>query len=299
MKINTHVVLFFSSALFLTLSSCGGNAGKEDEKKEIKEQALDPKSSINQEFEGKLFSIPSPIETAILIKSVSSLYNGKMLNTPDKVNNYATTYQRALNLGIYGADLGYATLYSQNKESMKYLDALQKLADGLGISSAFDANFVKRFESNSTNKDSLLVIVQDSYRVGDNFLKKNKQKDVSSLILAGGWIESMYFATQLNATSKNETIIHRIGDQKQSLETILSLMTEFNTNNMNDGLINDLNMLKASFDKIEFNYQYVEPKTNAAKHYTVFSHRSTVKASDEVIAEITTKINEIRTKIIG
>lgn len=292
------IVLFCTATLLLSVTSCGGDAEKE-KKDEVKTHVLDVNSSINTEFEGKLFSIPSPIETAILIKSANSNYNGKMLNSASRVGDYASTYQRALNLGVYGADLGYATLYGQNKESLNYLNALEKLGDGLGISSAFDKNFAKRFEANSSNKDSLLVIVQDAYRVGDNFLKKNKQKDVSSLILTGGWIESMYFATELNKLGRNEAIINRIGDQKQSLETIISLMEEFNTNGVNDDLIKDLKVLKGYFDNIKCTYSYVEPMTNAEKHLTVLNHHSSVAASDEVIAEITTKINEIRTKIIG
>ena len=298
MKMKSTIVMFCSATLVLSITSCGGDSEKE-KKDEIKSHVLDANSSINTEFEGKLFSIPSPIETAILIKSASSNYNGKMLNSASRVGDYASTYQRALNLGVYGADLGYATLYGQNKESLNYLNALEKLGDGLGISSAFDANFAKRFEANSANKDSLLVIVQDAYRVGDNFLKKNQQKDVSSLILTGGWIESMYFATELNKLGRNEAIINRVGDQKQSLETIILLMEEFNKNGTNDDLIKDLKVLKEYFDNIKVTYSYVEPMTNAAKHLTVLNHHSSVAASDEVIGQITTKIKEIRTKIIG
>lgn len=295
-----HTFTILSSVLmFATLSSCGGDEAKEKEKKnKIDAYILDENSSVNTEFEGKLFSIPSPIELAMLIRSANPTYSAALLNDPSKASNYASTNIKALNLGVFGADLAYATLYGQNKECLNYLNALQSLGDGLGISGAFDAAFVKRFEKNSTNEDSMLVIVQDAYRMGDNFLKKNKQKNISSLILTGGWIESMYFATQINKAKKNQEIINRIGNQKQTLNTIIDLMKQFESNGSNSELISSLSDLKTSFDKIKFEYTYVEPMTNAEKHLTVLNHGSSVSASDEVIAEITAKINTLRTKII-
>lgn len=44
----------------------------------------------------------------------------------------------------------------------------------------------------------MLVILSDAFRKGDSFLKQNKRKNVSALILAGGWIESMHFDTLPN-----------------------------------------------------------------------------------------------------
>jgi hypothetical protein len=292
------ITLLGTTLIVAMLSSCGGDSKKE-EKEKIDSYALDSSSSVNAAFEGKLFSIPSPIETAILIKAASPNYDAGLLNDAGKVSNYATSMQRALNLGIYGADLAYATLYGQNKECLNYLKALQNLGDNLGISGAFDADFIKRFEVNSTNQDSLLVVVQDAYRMGDNFLKKNEQKNISSLILTGGWIESLYFATSINSSAKNQSIINRIGDQKQSLETIISLMKKFNEDGENNSIISDLEALKTSFDKIQFDYSFVEPVTNAEKHLTVLNHRSSVTVTDEVVAEINNKIKEIRTKIVG
>jgi hypothetical protein len=195
--------------------------------------------------------------------------------------------------------LGYATLFGQQKESLNYLKALQTLADGLSISGAFDKTFVERFERNMSKQDSLLVIVQDAYRTGDNFLKTNKQKDVSALILAGGWIESLYFACSLNEQKKNDRILERIGEQKQSLETLLFILEAYNTNGMNDELLKDLNDLNVSFKEITLTYMYNEPTTKADKNLTILNHTSSVNISDELAKQITEKIKAIRTKIIA
>lgn len=299
MKLSSNVLFFGLASAALIFSSCGGEKPGENEQQELLSHQIDSTSAINAEFEGKIFSIPSPIQTAILLKQASGTYNPSLVNPSENAGKYSTTYSRALNLGVYGADMGYATLFGQQKESLSYLKALQTLADGLSISGAFDKDFVERFESNMSNEDSLLIIVQDAYRTGDNFLKTNKQKDVSSLILAGGWIESMYFACQLNAQQSNPKIIERIGEQKQSLETLLSILEGYNTNNMNDELLADLNELNELFKEITFSYTYQEPTTNVEKKLTTLNHSSSVEMSNELVASITEKISALRNKIIA
>lgn len=299
MKSYAKFLLFGAIPGVMFVSSCEGDSVDADGEKELKTHEVDSTSALNAEFEGKIFSIPSPIQTAILLKQASGTFNPELINPSENAGNYATTYSRALNLGVYGADLGYASLFGQQKESLNYLQALQTLADGLSISGAFDKNFVERFERNMNKEDSLLIIVQDAYRTGDNFLKTNKQKDVSSLILAGGWIESMYFACKLNAQKSNPQIIERIGEQKQSLETLLSILEGYNTNNMNDELLSDLASINELFQQIEFSYTYKEPTTDAKNRITTLNHVSSVKMSDELVASITEKIITLRNKIIG
>ena len=298
MKSYSKFLLFGAISGVVFISSCGGS-NESDDAKELKTHEVDSTSAINAEFEGKIFSIPSPIQTAILLKQASGTFNADLINPSENADNYATTYSRALNLGVYGADLGYASLFGKQKESLGYLKALQTLADGLSISGAFDKEFAERFERNMSKEDSLLIIVQDAYRTGDNFLKTNKQKDVSSLILAGGWIESMYFACKLNEQKSNSEIIELIGEQKQSLETLLSILEGYNTDNMNDDLLKDLNSINELFKQVDFTYTYREPVTDAKNRITTLNHDSTVEMSDELVASITAEIITLRNKIIG
>lgn len=299
MKFNTSLILIGLVAGVTFFTSCNNETTSTEGDEVLRSHDVDSTSALMAEFEGRIFSVPSPIQTAILLRQASGTFDAKLINAAENAGNYSTTYTRALNLGVYGADLGYATLFGQQKESLNYLKALQTLADGLSISGAFDKTFVERFERNMSKQDSLLVIVQDAYRTGDNFLKSNKQKDVSALILAGGWIESLYFACSLNAQKKNERILERIGEQKQSLETLLFILEAYNTNGMNNALLADLNDLNTSFKEITLTYIYNEPTTKADKNLTVLNHSSSVNISDDLAKQITEKITAIRTKIIG
>lgn len=275
------------------IASCNGTT----DKSEIDKAVLDPNSSINTNFDGKLFSIPSPIQMSLLLKEANIPFNEGLLNQIDKSKKYTTEHQQALNLGIYGTDLGYASINEQNGISLKYLSVVEGLTSKLGLEGAFDKNFMTRFEKFHTNKDSIMGIISDAFRKGDNFLKNAKRKSTSSLILTGGWIESMNFACKLNSIKENQNIINRIGEQQQTLTSLIEILEEYNTNNLNDVLIADLTELKTIYDKVVIDYQFVAPKTNEAKKETTLQHTYKVKVDKAVLAEIGSKISAIRDKI--
>lgn len=299
MILNTKVSLFGGLLVVASLFSCEDNSAPvaDEGKKKINQEFNDPNRSFNTTFDGKLFSIPSPIQTALLIKNANMTFNQDLLNPTDKVSSYTSEVKKAINLGIYGADLGYTTLYNQNSQALNYLNAVESLSNDLGIAGAFDKTFLERFEGNSNNQDSMLVILTDAFRKGDNFLKQNQRKNVSALILAGGWIESMHFATKLYSTSKNEEVLGRIGEQKQSLSTLIEILEKYNEANANDEVLTHLTDLSASFEKVNIEYTYAEPTTDVEKRVTTFNNQTNVVITDQVLQEILTKTVALRTTV--
>jgi len=294
MKVN-HFMLFGAFAL-ITLS-CGDNGN--GDKETIDAELIDPKSSLNTNFDGKIFSIPSPILTAMLIKNTSKTYFGDILNPSNNADKYNSEFSRALNLGVFGADLGYASLYDQKADAINYLATVEKLTSALGLEGAFDATFMKRYENNLSNKDSMMIVVSDAFKKADLFLKNSNRKSTSSLILTGGWIESMYFACQLSAKSGNTEIVQRIGEQKQTLATIIEILNEYNKMGSNDDLIEQLVDLAKAFDDVKMIYTYAEPETNAEKKITTLKHTTTYEISEATLKSISQKLTAIRTSIIS
>lgn len=288
------------------LLSCGGegvdvdNDGPDsNELVIVTNDVLDSAAAMNTNINGKIFSIPSPIQMVSLIKSQDDVYNEAILTDPKNVDNFTTTFKRAINMGVYGADLGYATVYEKNLQAVSYLSSVDKLSTDLGISGAFDADLVQRFIDNGNNQDSMLVIMSEGYRKGDQFLKDNEQHDVASLILTGGWVESLYFATTIFKKTKDQEIANRIGEQKTGLKTILELLEDFNTEGTYTELITDLTALQGDFDQIKFNYQYIEPVTMPDKFQTNIKSKSSVQVDEEVLNAIVDKVAAIRNKLIG
>jgi hypothetical protein len=294
MKRTTITFLIGATVFSLALFSCG-----ESEKgNEIDKEVFDPNSSLNTVFDGKIFSIPSPIQIAYLIKDLDLTYDGSILNDDKIATKYSTEHKQALNLGIYGTDLGYLTLYEQKSLSMNYLNSIEKLSSQLGLDAAFDSSFITRFESNNGNEDSMIFLMSDAFRKADNFLKNANRKSTSALILTGGWIESMFLACELNKKKDSDGIKTRIAEQKQTLSSIIDLLVEYNKGGSNDELIAQLEDLQVSFDKIAMTYEYEAPETDKDKKITTFNHKLKVEFSKEVLTEITTKLGAIRGSII-
>lgn len=284
-----------STGIVLMISSCGT---EEEKKPEISKEVIDPNSSLNAKFDDKIFSIPSPMQMAVLLEESKSPYNELLLNDLDRVGDYTSEYKKALNLGVYGTDLGYVSIYKQNSIALKYLSTIEKLTSKLGLEGAFDKDFMSRFERNSTNKDSMMVIVSDAFKKSDNFLKSNNRKSVSALILVGGWIESMYLACNLNTEHANQKILDRIAEQTETLNTIIELLTDYNKKGEWDELITDMEGLKFYFDQITIEYEFMQPLTNAKTKTTTLRHKTVVSVDSNTLNFINQKIESIRGKVI-
>lgn len=285
-------------AMFLTLGMVGCSEDPEVDSNVVDKEVLDLEGSLNSVFDGKIFSIPSPIQTAYLIQDLDLSFDDSMLNDDSNVSNYVSEYEQALNLGIYGADLGYVSIYEEKGAAMRYLTTIKKLTSDLGLESAFDSNFISRFEENSEVQDSMVQLMSDAFSRADNFLKKSDRKAVSALVLAGGWVESLYFSVELNNKKSSDKMLRRIGEQKETLKTLIELLQEYNDEGKNDQLIEELKDLMATFEKIDLKYEYEMPETDEKEKLTKLTHRLTVTVSDAVLEEIRSKITSIRNNII-
>ncbi len=292
--------VFALSAVAVFAFSCGGEESTvETVETETVTEKKDPNKAQLLEIDGKVFSIPSPIQTALLIKKAGTNYNKDMLNTPSKVTNYSTNFKKAINLGIYGADLGYVTLYDQTQDAISYLTAIKTIADDIGVSSAFDMALVERFEKNIGNQDSLLALVSDAYKSSDRYLKNNQQNDIGGLILAGGWIESLYFATTAAEMTSEQKIIERIAEQKTTLYNLIKLLTPYYSKPEFTSLIDDLMELNEMFEDVEFTYTFVKPTVDAENKTTTINSTTEVNINEAQLKAISEKLIQIRIAIIS
>jgi len=282
--------------VMLVLSSC-----KEKVEEEEEVEPLDSNKTSIVNINGTLFSIPSPIQTAMLLKQVGAPYNKAMLNGPGKISGYSTEAKRALNLGAYGADLGYIILYQQTQEAIGYLSAVKKLSEDVGISGAFDAKLIERFKLNMANKDSLLVFTSEAFRSSDAYLKNNDRAKVSSLIIAGGWVESLFFTSEMfsGKVADKTKLLERIGEQKTTLDNLIKLLAPYYQEEGLTEFIDSLLDLASEFDKIEVNYVFVKPTTDEANKITTINSTTEVKIAPELLSIIQEKVKNIRGLIIN
>jgi hypothetical protein len=295
---NLRNQVFTMAVLTVFAVSCGGDEPTDDQIEDPIENT-DPNDGQLMEIDGKVFSIPSPIQTAMLIKNSGTNYNKDILNEPSKVTNYSTNFKKAINLGIYGADLGYVTMYDQTQDAISFLTAVKSIGDDLGVSSAFDLELVERFEKNIGNQDSLLVLVSDAYKSSDRYLKGNQQNDIGGLILAGGWIESLYFATNAAEMTGNKDIIKRIGEQKTTVYNLIKLLTPYYSKPEFTTLVDDLMELNEIYEQVESTYTFVKPTVDVENKTTTVNSTTVVNITDEQVKAITEKVMKMRIDIIS
>ena len=169
------------------------------------------------------------VEMSSSFQSIEATYNVKLINSPANVNSYETSTDKALNLGVYAVDLSYAKYFDQFEQAGKYLKNMNKLSTELGIPNDKFLKSVKRIETNLTNKDSLVFIANELYKSTEDYLKANDKESAAALIIAGGWTEALYIATQLvNVHKSDNELIERIAEQKHSVEDLLSLLNKYN-----------------------------------------------------------------------
>lgn len=245
---------------------------------------------------GEIFSVPSPIQFTTLIKKSGAAYNKEILNPANKSASYSTNFSKALNLGIYGADLGYVIVYDQTQDAIAYLKTTKQVSDDLGLVGVFNENMIDRFTKNIGNKDSLLVLTSDAFRMGDAYLKDNDRMDVSALILAGGWIESLYLATNISKAKPNEDIKNRIAEQKLSLQSVIKSLAQYN---VEPELMDKLTDLSTVYDGIEFKYTYEKPTTDPVSKITTINSKTEVIVTPGQMESISQKIKAIRSQITG
>jgi hypothetical protein len=277
------------------LTSCDG---RKDADSEDLIDSTDTIKSTVLNIGGELFSIPSPIQTAMLVQRSGIEYDKSVLSPANKQNTYSTEFSMALILGIYGADLGYVSLYNQNQDALGYLASIKHLSDRLGVSAAFDQATMERIKNNLTNRDSMMVLVGLAYRASDAYLKDNKRNDISSLVLAGGWIESMHFSYSAYKNKKNDQLKLRIAEQKQALSSLVRIL-DANESEEARELSASLGEVSKVYEGVTFKYQFVEPTTDPEKRITYINSTTEVNVTDDQIREIGDKISTIRNKIVN
>lgn len=289
-----------STIIVFGLVGCG-DSGEKSEKKDVNTNG----QNINQgpelvEFGGTLFSIPSPYQIAVLVKDLNLEYNKDFLNPTTNMSKYTNNFKKALNLGVFGANLGYLNIYEQTPDAINYFGVIKKLSEDLDLLGAFDAQTINRIETNMGNKDSLMFIMSNTYRKSDAYLKANDRTDVGVLILAGGWIEGLNILCNLAIQDPlQQEIIYRIAEQKHPLENMIKILSPYyNETKEYTELIEALIDLAYEFDGIDINYTYEAPEVDVENKLTVINSKSEVIISDEQLKTIYKKIDEIRKTII-
>lgn len=291
MKIN--YLLLAPLSLSLLLASCGGDKteGTEDL---AATDTTKTEVSTNQVTE-TFFQVPSPGEMLTFIKMVGGKNNKNVsfLNNPANQKNYTDNKLKALNFGIYSCDLSYCSIFEIGSEALKYFAVVKQLGDQIGVSSAIKPEVLKRLEGNVGNPDSLSVITDDLYFSSFETLESGRQGPTLSLVVAGGWIESLYIATNLAKYEPNSPVVERLADQKYTLDNLIEFLKKYEKENADvASVVVQFTELQAEFNKIGEKDAAVATSTDKSKK--VLGGGKELVISAEQYKVIVEKIKSIR-----
>lgn len=246
-------------------------------------------------------NITSPVEIANLLQQMAVPFSQDYIASSIDANKQTTSFQKAITLGILGADLGYLNMYEKTGSSIDILSSIRKLAEGIRVGQFFDFETIKRLSLNKSNLDSLLFLSIDSYTQIDKYLRDNDRGQLSSLMIIGVWIEGQYLATQVMKEYPDPMLRDRIGEQKIILNDLIMLAspycghdTEFRS------LCQDLQNIREAYRDIKITYTLGEPESVEENGGLVIrqTETSVVEMTDEHLASIIKESKNIRDKLI-
>jgi len=288
---NKSTLLFLSAITALSLSSCGGGDKGDDVETADTTKTEEAKGPVSETF----FQVPSPGEMLTFIKMVGGKNNKNVsfLNPPANEKNYTDTKLKALNFGVYSCDLSYCSIFEIGSESLKYFKTVKMMGDQIGVSTAIKPEVLKRLESNISSPDSLAVITDDVYFSSFEALEDSKQGPTLALVVAGGWLESIFIAINLAKFEPNSPIIERLADQKYTLENLLEFLKKHEGDENVAAVKSDFDGLLAEFNKIGEKDAGPAKKQDSKAAATLGGGKQLV-ITEEVYNSITNKIKSIR-----
>ncbi len=299
-RITSGILLVFILVMGL-LAGCKG--GKKTTVENVAVEPPKDNTAVLQDIKQakKIFdALPSPLESAMLIKSAGARFDEKLLNPVANVNKYVTNKALALNLGIYTCDLSFASLYEQTQLLIDYMNAAKKMADGLGILKAIEQTDIDKLEENINNSDVIMDVVSQTFMNSNSYLEDNGQPATAAIVLVGGWIEGLYISTQLVDMKEfnGNKLVGRIIDQKLSIDILINLLQSSKGNPSVDELLVEVGKLKAVFDKIKIDTSPVRPEYDQASNTTILKSEVKTDMTPEVFKELSSIVTEIRNSFV-
>jgi len=235
------------AATVLSLSSCGGSSPQAGNP--IAETAIEvEKAEVEKEVEEFIYPLPTPFKLTQMLNDIGASFILSLANPAENAGKYITEQTKAVNLGIYGSDLSYASVYNQKQSSIDYLNVSNQLVEELNFAEATNKHIVERVEKNEDNRDSLVSIISDTFYKTYSFLNENNRPEVALYILAGSWVEGLYIATHISEnTYDNINMVKIIMNQKEPLNKLMEMLEAKTGDAGTDELIKDLSPVHEIF----------------------------------------------------
>ncbi|HNY14869.1 MAG TPA: hypothetical protein PKI12_04975 [Bacteroidales bacterium] len=213
--------------LFSGISGCRQKA-ENKVKKVVELQQVD---TLEKKIEENVYPLPTSADVIKMLTELEVGYQFGISNPVENATRYISSNARAINMGVFGADLSYCTIYNINQEVINYLNAIRTLANELNMSKIYDETLYDRIKNSFDNKDELVKILTDAFDQTYAYLAENEQQNLALLVVGGAWVEGMFLTCNVSeAAYQVAGISKNLIEQKKSFDLFLELANPY----MND-----------------------------------------------------------------
>jgi hypothetical protein len=283
--------LYLFAGLGLLISSCGGG---EDKKELITDGDTVENTDGPENFVD--FNIPSPSEQFALISKMDGNKNTAIMHDPNKADSYSNSAQKALNFGVYTADVAYLTSFNETNKYLTYFGKLEKLGNDIGVAQVFGKQLGELAKKWDGNADSLFRLSDETYNKTFQRLIDIEKGTELSLMLVGGWIESMHLMIgSSKGYGKSPKLEQAIADQKLVAENLVEFLVSYQDDAEVAAYTSEISAILDIYKEMDCSSS--ETKVENANGKLNFSGGEQCKMTEKCFNDLKKRIEAIRTKI--
>jgi hypothetical protein len=295
---------FYSSLIILVLntSSCKQEPKESSPTYFLEDTIMEDTSSINENIRSTkslVYNMYLPCEMVYLFNKASLNYNPMLINPIKNKENYHTAIRKAVNLGIYGVDMGYLKMNNQTQDIKDYSVVITNLAKELDIPEDKIHSGLKYIDNYNISGDSLYQITCRLFNVTDNYLNKDDREAIATMIVLGGWVEAIYLSMNSVEADKKEAMMEEIGRQKYSLNSLITLLKMHQENYTIMNYLVMLKTLKEVYNDITLYYDKGEKNLIDTAKKVISTQNAEVRINSRDYDKIKRIIDNLRKQIVG
>lgn len=296
-------VLCLALLLSLFLTACKDQTVQQTEPQEEQgsEEFVSEIQSVKESEEVKeiIYSMYLPTDMADLFNRTGTNFNPEIAAPINSLPLYSDPEQIAVMLGVLGVDLSYMKILQQKALSAEYYNSIKVLAGKLEIPNQIFEKSTLKLERNLGNQDSLASIIETVYEETDAFFRENGNDNLASLSLLGGWVEAMYIGVSIyEAEDGNRTMADKLLQQKFTLNSIYSILSNHQESLKVTSYILMLKKLRKEFEKVQIRYP-VEGFSVDTTQKRIQTSRAQIHYKATTLNDINRILTQIRTELIS
>lgn len=281
----------------LIITSCtepqSADSNQNREEDSLKSLALEP---AREHKEKAYYPIPSPEQMFGFINDAGVIYNQQLILDVSLAEKYNDPKRKALNFGVYTADLAYAAAYQDIEATIDLYKVVKRMGADLNIEDMMSESMLEKVQANLQNADSLAVIAGRAYYESVDYLERNGQQGKLALMSLGGWIESLYIT--LNTIDKfdpSSETAQRIADQKITFGNLYTFLKKNEDKIGVSAALENIQSIRSVFGSLKEEKSASASKTKDGK--MVLSSGKKITITENQYNELKAAINAYRATI--